>query len=143
METFSCSISFTSYGQLQARRAIEQTIEMWTDMQTELGEKPSPFQRVSYKTRWCNKHGYDGSMNNRRPDHECFLCEFAKNHWRLDRGPGAKCESCPIKWPEHLYEEDDDRMFTPGCNAHRVDYLTAPLSDILEYLKDESNWRYE
>lgn len=140
METFSCSISFTSYGQLQARRAIERTINMWSDMRTELGENPSVYDRSCYKMHWCEEHGYTGWN---RPDHECFLCEFACAGLLRSTGPASKCDFCPIKWPEHFYEEDDDRMFTPGCNAHRVDYLTAPLSDILEYLKDESNWRYE
>lgn len=143
-----------SYDAFQARIAIRRTIDMWSDMQTELGENPSVFERASYKVRWCEEHGYTGWN---RPDHECFLCEFACAGLFQSNDPRSrKCEHCPIKWPEHefvpeLFTEEDyyllcsaeDAHLTPGCQAHRVDYLKAPLSDILEYLRDESNWRYE
>lgn len=143
-----------SYDALQARIAIRHTIDMWTDMQTELGENPSPYQRVSYKVRWCKEHVFTGWN---RPDHECFLCEFACAALLRSTGPASKCDFCPIRWPLHAFvpelfteeyyydmRNDEEAVhLTPRCICHRVDYMKAPLSDILEYLRDESNWRYE
>lgn len=143
-----------SYDALQARLAIRHTIDMWSDMQTELGENPSVYERACYKVRWCEEHGYTGWH---RPDHECFLCGFACGGLLRSTGPASKCGFCPIKWPKHefvpeLFTEEDyysmlndeaNMRLTPGCNCHRVDYTRAPLSDILEYLRDENNWRYE
>lgn len=81
---------------------------MWTDMQTELGDNPSPNQRVCFKAAWIKEHFPDEYVM-----HNCFLCEYAF------KGEAHSCCACPIVWPEGC------------CSGSDFLYSTAPISDIL------------
>lgn len=76
---------------------------MWTDMQIELGDNPTPNQRSEFKVAWILKY-----FPNENVIHYCFLCEYAH-----------RCSACPIRWP--------------GGHCARPDfsYISAPICDIL------------
>lgn len=125
---------------LTSESAIQSTIYMWTDMQRDLGENPDARERCVYKWHWLIDHGYSTVGPFRIPENECFLCERARLVWLDIIGLTSKCSCCPIDWPEKEVADE----FEPKCVGHEVDYLKAPLSDILNYLKDEKNharWR--
>ncbi len=69
---------------LTKEQALSYHRQMWSDMQRDLGDCPSAFDRVLYKANWCIDHGF----NNLR--YYCFLCEYVS----------GVCEYCPIVWPE-------------------------------------------
>ena len=81
---------------------------MWTDMQTELGDNPTPNQRACFKATWINKY-----FPNENVVHNCFLCEYAFT------GDNHSCSACPIRWPKG------------HCTGYNFSYCTAPISDIL------------
>lgn len=89
-------------------KAIELHRQMWTDMQRELGNCPTAYQRVKYKEKWCEEHypDYDIVSN-------CFLCEYTFHVLRFG------CKKCPIVWSHNHCGFDDY-------------YLEAPISKILE-----------
>jgi hypothetical protein len=125
---------------LTSEEAIQGTINMWSDMLRDLGENPSEKQRFVYKLHWLTEHGYSFVGPFRMPENECFLCERARIVWMDVIGLSGKCSCCPIEWPE----KDVIDSYEPKCVGHEVDYRKAPLSDILNYLKDERNhaqWR--
>lgn len=93
--------------ELTKGQALELHWQMWTDMQTELGDNPSFAQRQSFKAWWCNKHFPEEHIES-----NCFLCEYCDD-----------CDDCPIKW-------DDDEQYD-HCNGHRVNYEHSPISVIL------------
>ena len=41
---------------LTKEKAVELHRQMWTDMQRELGNCPTEYQRVKYKEKWCKEH---------------------------------------------------------------------------------------
>ena len=90
---------------LTREEAIRLHREMWSDMQAQLGNNPSMFDRMDFKARWCIKHFPTVEILN-----ACFLCEY------LARNSDGCCEHCLIEWP-------DGR-----CTSI---YLTAPISEIL------------
>ena len=81
--------------------------QMWTDMQTALGDNPTLGERVDYKASWCSQH-----FPNEEVDNHCFLCEYADD-----------CDHCPIKW-----DVDYDNA---NCEGFVVNYLYSPISVIL------------
>lgn len=88
-------------------QALELHWQMWTDMQTELGDNPSLRKREEFKERWCKKH-FPGE----HIEANCFLCEYCD-----------ECCDCPIKW-------DDDRYYD-YCGGQHVTYESSPISVIL------------
>lgn len=86
---------------------------MWSDMQKELGDKPSGKERGQFKFAWIYKHFPSESIAN-----DCWLCEYASSVMK----PGdheAYCKYCPISWP-FLH-----------CNTLDFSYAKAPISEIL------------
>ena len=93
---------------LTKEKAIELHRQMWTDMQRELGNCPTRYQRAKYKEKWCKEHYPDYNIAG-----NCFLCEYTF------RGLNTDCKKCPIVW-SHNY-----------CGYNNC-YLEAPISEILE-----------
>lgn len=85
---------------------------MWSDMQRELGDRPTGRQRKKFKYDWIRTHFPDESIAN-----DCWLCEYASSV--VDRGDNPYCVHCPIKWP--------------NCHCNTLDYsfLEEPINDIL------------
>lgn len=85
---------------------------MWSDMQKELGDKPSEEDRLTFKSEWIEKNfpGQDVL-------HRCFLCEYAQQMYS-DKDSGI-CRNCPIVWPGDF------------CNGVIKSYATMPISEIL------------
>lgn len=90
---------------LTKEQALSYHRQMWGDMQRDLGDCPSPSDRVIYKSQWCIEHGFDDLYN------YCFLCEYVS----------GVCEYCPIVWPE----EDCKGKSNYG------DWLMMPISRLL------------
>lgn len=90
---------------LTKEQALSYHRQMWGDMQRDLGDCPSPSDRVQYKANWCIDHGFNDLCN------YCFLCEYASEI----------CEHCPIVWP------DED---CGGSNNYRH-WATMPISRLL------------
>lgn len=88
-------------------QALELHWQMWTDMQTELGDNPSFVQRLKFKAKWCKEH-FPGKYI----ESNCFLCECCDD-----------CDDCPIKW-------DDDPQYD-YCGGGGVNYERSPISEIL------------
>lgn len=72
---------------LTKEEAVRLFHEQWTDMQTELGDCPSPYARAQFKNIWCNRYFPGESIES-----NCFLCEYARQFVHM-------CSHCPIKWP--------------------------------------------
>ena len=89
---------------------------MWTDMQTELGNNPTPNQRSEFKAAWILKY-----FPNENVVHNCFLCEYAFT------GDSHSCCACPIRWPGGQ------------CASPNFSYAKAPISDILA-LPEKGKW---
>lgn len=95
---------------LTREEALKLHRQMWTDMQTALGDNPRPLERAKFKRSWCESHFPDDLIYA-----HCFLCEYVKqNHIKCNRG-----EWCLVKWPHG------------GCLDETFDYETAPISEIL------------
>lgn len=104
---------------LTRERALELHRKMWTDMQTELGDNPSPIARFEFKRDWCKEHGFEDV------DCSCFLCEYSEQN-------GLWCGGeCLIDWSSLA---DDPSDFT-RCTDEYIDggdiYKVAPISEIL------------
>ena len=80
--------------------------QLWLDMQKELGDNPTPYERVQFKTKWCKEHFPNDKINN-----NCFLCEYIFSS-------NQTCSKCPVIWPRGNCYEDSY-------------YYTAPISEIL------------
>ena len=93
---------------LTREEALKYHRQMWSDMQKELGDKPSAIERLRFKRKWCMKHFPDENIA-----FSCFLCEYADD-----------CDHCPIKW-----DVDYDNA---NCEGFVVNYLYSPISVILE-----------
>ena len=72
--------------ELTKEDALKYHRQMWSDMQKELGDNPSPVERMSYKTKWCKEHFPDEYIMG-----DCFLCQY---DWMFD----DDCCHCPIDW---------------------------------------------
>lgn len=85
---------------------------MWSDMQRELGDKPSEEDRLTFKSEWIEKN-----FPGRDVLHRCFLCEYAQQMYS-DKDFSI-CHNCPIVWPGDF------------CNGVIKSYATMPISEIL------------
>lgn len=96
---------------LTREEALKLHRQMWTDMQTALGDNPSLKERCEFKIRWCESH-----FPNEKIECHCFLCEYVKQ-------TENDCDYCPIKWDDD-YDQDT-------CCFDGVNYGTSPISVIL------------
>lgn len=71
---------------LTKEEAIRLYRQMWSDMLKELGIDPSSSDRIKYKRRWCETHGYEIA-------NDCFLCEYSDQE-------GLGCDQCIIDWSQ-------------------------------------------
>lgn len=100
---------------LTREEALKLHHQMWTDMQTDLGDNPSLVDRAEYKEKWCEDH-----FPNERIESNCFLCEYASQY--ADDGIDY-CDFCPIMW-DNDYNMD-------WCIGEGVTYERSPISEIL------------
>lgn len=98
---------------LTKEKALKLHREMWGDMQKELGDNPSYFERLDFKHEWCKKHGFIDVYAS------CFLCEYSVQHHQI-RGKGC---NCPIDWKQLTGIE--------SCSSVRGGYDESAISDIL------------
>lgn len=91
--------------------------QMWSDMQRDLGDCPSSWDRMVYKRKWCKEHIEGDFIFN-----DCFLCEYVDEMF-----PDADCEEvCPIKW-------------TNGDCSGDENWETMPISKLLALPEREFN----
>lgn len=89
---------------LTRQHALSLHRQMWMDMQKELGDCPSLYDRIEYKLEWCTNHFPNEDIRS-----HCFLCEYSN----------YDCSKCPIIWPgEH-------------CADAVVNYSYSPINEIL------------
>lgn len=96
---------------LTKEKALKLHREMWGDMQKELGDNPSYYDRLVFKNEWCKKHGFIDVFAS------CFLCEYSVRH-NSDKG----C-NCPIDWRPLTGVE--------YCSSTRGGHDESVISDIL------------
>lgn len=97
---------------LTREEALRLHRQMWTDMQTALGDNPSWAERIVFKEAWCKKHFPDEKI-----EANCFLCEYGVQYSEY------VCDYCPIRW--------DERDDYDGCTNYGTNYLSSPISVIL------------
>lgn len=103
---------------LTREEALKLHLQMWTDMQRELGDNPTIFERELYKRQWCEEH-----FPNEHISDNCFLCEYVET---MTSGQGCfsvNCDYCPIKW-------DFDVCFDGG--SVKKSYRNMPISELLK-----------
>ena len=105
---------------LTKKEAVDLFRQLWTDMQTELGDCPDFVERRLFKIKWCNKHFPDESVMS-----NCPLCEYAYMRYASDGKKGRACRFCPIEWPI------SDVIAPPCCQGLEIHYLSSPISKIL------------
>lgn len=98
---------------LTKEQALEFHRQMWSDMQNELGNTPSEYNREDYKQEWCVNH-----FPNENISCHCFLCEYD------DQFEDYFCAHCPIDWSNGGEDED-------SCTRGHFTYDESPISDIL------------
>lgn len=97
--------------------AVKLHRQMWSDMQCDLGDCPSLYDRIIYKYQWCDKHIGSNLIYN-----DCFLCEYVEEMF-----PDADCAKvCPIKW-----------VGDGCCGAEGWEVM--PISKLLALPEQESN----
>lgn len=98
--------------------AVKLHRQMWSDMQRDLGDCPSFYDRTIYKYQWCDKHIGSNLIFN-----DCFLCEYVEEMF-----PYEDCAKvCPIKWT------GDDCCGEEGWEAMPISKLLAlPERDLNE-----------
>lgn len=103
---------------LTKEEAIKLFRQLWTDMQTELGDCPDATERLDFKKEWCDKNLPDVYAQN-----YCPLCEYVAELRSID---SPTCRFCPIDWPGG------------NCfNMTSINYYEAPISEILALPKRE------
>lgn len=121
--------------ELERDEAIRLHLEMWTDMQKELGDDPCHLKRVAYKGYWLIAHGYKCVYGN------CFLCEYARQAWHRSNKLWLKpCEYCPIDWSSlslTIVRRSGMCSETYKNGVGEI-YLHAPISEILELPQKEA-----
>lgn len=105
--------------ELTREEALRLHRQMWGDMQKELGDCPDIIDRVKFKHKWVEKHGYAYITN------DCFLCEYA-----------IKCIHCPIDWSELTPDMVNSKFsFCTYRVINKYGYTevwgVAPISEIL------------
>lgn len=98
---------------LTKEQALELHRQMWTDMQNELGDTPSEYDREDFKREWCKDHFPSEYILS-----YCFLCEYD------DQFKDRFCGHCPIDWSNGGEDED-------SCIGWHFTYYKSPISDIL------------
>ena len=113
------------YKTITREEALRLHREMWTDMQKELGDNPTPKQRFAFKKVWLDAHGYSDV------NCFCFLCEYAGYD-----GVIGRCNKCPIDW-SYLEFSNYFNKKSGTCtgkyvkNSKEEIYLCATISEIL------------
>ena len=109
---------------LTKKEAVDLFRQMWTDMQTELGDCPDFIDRRLFKSKWCKEHFPDEIVLS-----NCPLCEYVEG---LPRTDSPICRLCPIDWPG-----------TVCYNMNSINYYEYPISKILALpereVPDDSN----
>ena len=100
---------------LTKEEALKYHRQMWRDMQEELGDKPTGFERVKFKGEWCEKH-----FPNEFIESDCFLCEYTNKFIHILN----ECKKCPINW-------GDCRGYLCPCEEYSVNWKSSPISEIL------------
>ena len=95
--------------------AVQKHKEMWTVMQSRLGNNPSLEERNAFKTEWVEAKRAAGEW---RPTNNCYLCEYNEQF------NSHSCVYCPYNWNDHIYY---------GCEKGigTIDWRTSKISDIL------------
>lgn len=105
---------------LTREEALRLHRQMWTDMQTALGDNPTLNERCEFKIKWCEAH-----FPNEEIDCHCFLCEYVHKNYN------DNCDYCPIKWGDD-YGQDT-------CCLDGVNHGSSPISVILALPEREVN----
>ena len=108
---------------LTKEEAISLFRQMWTDMQTELGDDPNHIDRRAYKQVWCHKHFPNESIMS-----NCPLCEYAYQRHVAAGEKGLGCRFCPIGWPSRPFSYG---VVIPDCQGPQMHYLFNRISEIL------------
>lgn len=103
---------------LSREDALKLHHQMWTDMQRDLGNKPSRHARITYKYNWCKERGY-------RPLYNCFLCQYVMEQEDISGVKDPHCTKCPIDWPGG------------DCGSEECNFLVVPVEDILKLPEKE------
>lgn len=102
---------------LTKEEAIFYHRQMWSDMQRDLGDCPSYWERDNYKLQWCREHHYSILSN-------CFLCEYTTE---IDSYLEVDCGNiCPIQWINN------------DC-CDKEGWATMPISKLLALPERELN----
>ena len=112
---------------LTREEAVRLFHEQWSDMQKELGDRPTAAHRSMFKEDWCKKHKPRDVVYN-----DCFLCDYVK-HTARKRGMSTlflDCRLCPIVWPTHDGKCYCNRR-ADGTRIWNEYYMIAPISEIL------------
>ncbi len=96
--------------ELTREKAIELHRQMWSDMQTALGDCPSHEERLEFEYRWCSSH-----TPRCNPLCNCYLCEYVMQ-------AHIGCDDCPIDWGTK-----------DGCvsGKSKIDFRYSSISKIL------------
>lgn len=125
--------------ELTKDEAIRLHLQMWTDMQNELGDKPNPDERAVYKGNWLERHGYEGV------EAHCFLCDYAQEAelqaWLANCGTHRICGYCPIDWSFLTCGAFVDKCYGRYRNGGGEVYQCAPISEILALPERKVNGR--
>lgn len=117
--------------------ALKYHVEMWSDMQRDLGDNPSYKMRAYYKDNWCRKwiKEHPEYKCSYRINADCFLCEYITSN-------NLTCSVCPVVWDSlaenPTKEKVDDFLFHPEAISCCSQYgnmgsihAYAPISEIL------------
>ena len=110
---------------------------MWSDMQRELGDNPSPSERLDYKGEWCEEHFPNEYIFN-----DCFCCEYNDQTENFEDLADVYCKHCPIAWPTKCDDNElpcCGRTFDRKSGQYHHYYLVAPISEILALPERELN----
>lgn len=109
---------------LTKKEAVDLFRQMWTDMQTELGDCPEFEDRLRFKAIWCFR-----LFPNDYISHSCPLCEYAEQR-RNKLGPARNmiCDFCPIEWP---FDPIDGGVNCCMDDDGVINYIDSPISEIL------------
>ena len=119
--------------ELTREKALELHLQMWSDMQNDLGDNPEPVLRAKYKEKWISKH-----FPGQKVLYNCFLCHYVgKTYYDT-----TKCWNCPIDW-SRLTDEKRGYCFESYIGGGTEDciYLDAPISEILELPERKDIWQ--
>lgn len=110
---------------LTREEAVRLFHEQWSDMQKDLGDRPTSGDRLTYKRQWCLRHGMSALSS-------CFLCEYVRQEMTRQGIVGILlcCHACPIAWPTWNGTCCGKRL-ADGDFIKDDYYLAASISQIL------------